>query len=72
MAESVERLVNVVGVDAAQALRMAVTIPARVMGLPLLAQVAGRDVADLLVLDADAKVIGTLDATLAKAEPVQG
>ena len=72
MAESVERLVNVVDVDAAQALRIAVTIPARVMGLPLLAQVAGRDVADLLVLDADAKVTGTLAATLAKAEPVQG
>jgi N-acetylglucosamine-6-phosphate deacetylase len=59
MAESVARLVNVVGVEAASALRMAVTVPARVIGRPDLAQIAGRDAADLLVLDAGLAVVGT-------------
>ncbi len=59
MAQSVARLVNVVGVDLVTALRMAVTVPARVIGRPDLAQIIGRDVADLLVLDAGLAVVGT-------------
>jgi N-acetylglucosamine-6-phosphate deacetylase len=59
MAESVARLVNVVGVEVAAALRMAVTVPARVIGRPDMAQIAGRDAADLLVLDSGLAVVGT-------------
>lgn len=59
MAQSVGRLVNLVGVDAAQALRMAITVPAWVIGRPDLAQITGRDAADLLVLDAGFGVVGT-------------
>lgn len=59
MAQSVARLVNVVGVDLTTALRMAVTVPARVIGRPDLAQIIGRDAADLLVLDAELVVVGT-------------
>lgn len=59
MAQSVARLVTAVGVDLATALRMAVTVPARVIGRPDLAQIVGRDVADLLVLDAGLGVVGT-------------
>ncbi len=64
MAQSVERLVKVVGVTPAQALRMAVTIPARVMNLPHLAQVEGRDAADLLVLDDQAHMLSFLTDAL--------
>lgn len=59
MAESVARLVQVVGVDLAAALRMAVTVPARVIGRADLAQITGRAAADLLLLDADLRVVGT-------------
>ncbi len=52
MAESLQRLVNVVGVPAEAALRMAVTVPARVIGRPDLARLEGRALADLLLLDA--------------------
>ena len=60
MAESVARLVNSAGVDKAAALRMAFTVPARVIGRPDLARVAGRDAEDLLVLDATLAVLGTV------------
>ena len=59
MAQSVARLVNVLGVAQATALRMAVTVPAGLLGRPDLAQIIGRDVADLLVLDASLDVTGT-------------
>jgi N-acetylglucosamine-6-phosphate deacetylase len=59
MAGSLARLVNVVGVEVAAGLRMAVSVPARVIGRPDLAQIAGRDAADLLVLDAGLAVVGT-------------
>lgn len=51
MAESVARLVGVVGSAPELALRMAVTVPARVIGRPGLGQLAGRQVGDLLWLD---------------------
>lgn len=60
MAQSVARLIGVVGVAPQVALRMAVTVPARLMGLPGLAQVIGRQAADLLLLDGDWRVTGTL------------
>lgn len=59
MAQSVARLVNVVGVDLTVALRMAVTVPAQVIGRPDLAQIIGRDTADLLVLDESLALVGT-------------
>jgi N-acetylglucosamine-6-phosphate deacetylase len=58
IAQSVARLVNVVGIDLASALRMAVTVPAQLIGRPDLARIVGRDVADLLVLDAGLAVVG--------------
>lgn len=63
MAQSVARLVNVLGVDVTTALRMAVTVPARVIGRPDLAQIMGRDVADLVVLDAGLAVVGAVTLT---------
>jgi N-acetylglucosamine-6-phosphate deacetylase len=62
MAESLARLISVVGVAPDAALRMAVTIPARVIGMPHLAGVAGRRLEDLLVLDADWRVTSTCAA----------
>ena len=51
MAESVARLINVIGLDPASALRMATTIPAKVIGLPT--GLIGQRVEDLLLLDAN-------------------
>jgi N-acetylglucosamine-6-phosphate deacetylase len=59
MAESVARLISHVGIAPEAALRMAVTVPARVIDAPHLATVTGRSVADLLVLDARWQVRGT-------------
>ncbi|MCC7321353.1 MAG: N-acetylglucosamine-6-phosphate deacetylase [Rubellimicrobium sp.] len=60
MAESVARLIGTVGVAPRTALRMAVTIPARVMALPGLAALVGRRVEDVLHLAPDWTVAGTL------------
>ena len=59
MAESVVRLITHVGIAPDAALRMAVTIPARVIGANHLAHPVGRRVEDLLVLAADWTVLGT-------------
>ena len=53
MAESVQRLVTVVGVAAQAALRMAVTVPAEVIGRPDLARLEGRALTDVVLLNAD-------------------
>jgi hypothetical protein len=42
---------------------MAVTIPARVMGLPALARLQGRTASDVLHLSPDWQLAGTLDQT---------
>jgi len=60
MAQSVARLINVVGIAPDAALRMAVTVPARVIGAPHLARPLGRAVADMLVLGPEWQVLGTL------------
>lgn len=52
LADSLRRLIAVVGVPAEAALRMAVTVPATVIGRPDLARLEGRALADLLLLDA--------------------
>ena len=60
MAESVARLVAKVGVAPEAALRMAVTVPARLIGLDALARLEGREVDDVLVLDEGLRPCGTL------------
>jgi N-acetylglucosamine-6-phosphate deacetylase len=65
-AEGVARLVHEIDVSLAQALRMAITVPALVMGQANLAQLIGRLVRDILVLSDDLKVDGTLGQTLSQ------
>ena len=65
-AEGVARLVHEIDVSLAQALRMAITVPALVMGQANLAQLNGRLVRDVLVLSDDLKVDGTLGQTLSQ------
>ena len=65
-AEGVARLVHEIDVPLAQALRMAITVPALVVGQANLAQVIGRLVRDVLVLSDDLKVDGTLGQTLSQ------
>ncbi|PYE84811.1 N-acetylglucosamine-6-phosphate deacetylase [Pseudoroseicyclus aestuarii] len=64
MADSVARLVRVLGLSPEEALRMAVTVPAEAMGLPDLARIEGRAARDVLVLDGDMQVTATLDGPL--------
>lgn len=61
-AEGLHRLVNRIGIDPAAALRMAITIPAGVMGLERLADVKGRPAADLVRLRDDLSFAGFLDS----------
>ena len=65
-AEGVARLVHEIDVSLAQALRMAITVPALVVGQANLAQVIGRLVRDVLLLSDDLKVDGTLGQTLSQ------
>ena len=65
-AEGVARLVHEIDVSLAQALRMAITVPALVMGQANLAQLIGRLVRDVLVLSDDLKADGTLEQTLSQ------
>lgn len=60
MAESVARLIGKVGVTPETALRMAITVPARVMDAPELARLKGRAARDVLTLGPDWQVTGTL------------
>lgn len=69
MAQSVARLIRVVGIAPDVALRMAVTVPATVIGAGGLAGVIGRAPADLIVLDADWTVTGSCEAALAACQP---
>ena len=59
MAESVARLIKTVGVAPDAALRMAVTVPAKVIGANHLTSVEGRDISDLLILNENWQVTGT-------------
>lgn len=53
MAESVARLITVLGIAPEEALRMAVTVPAEVIARPDLAMIEGRGLDDLLLLGTD-------------------
>jgi len=72
MAESVARLVTRVGTDPETALRMAVTVPAQLIGRPDLATIEGRDAADLLLLDDGYALAGTLAEGLRDPRPARG
>ncbi len=61
MAQSVVRLVGQVGISPEQALRMAVTVPAAVIGRYDLATLVGRQTSDLIVLDDDLAFSGWLN-----------
>lgn len=61
MAAGVARLVHQIGLPLQSALRMAVTVPAQLLGFPLLAQITGRQTTDLMVLDAGLHLCGTVD-----------
>jgi N-acetylglucosamine-6-phosphate deacetylase len=59
-AEGVARLVKQIGAPLGQALRMAITVPARVVGQTHLTQIEGRLLRDLVVLTDELKVSDTL------------
>lgn len=65
MAESLRRLMTTVGTAPETALDMAVSAPARLLNRPDLATPEQRETADLLLLDADWRVTGTLADALA-------
>lgn len=65
MAQGLRRLITHVGISPATALDMAVSAPARVLGRPDLATPRNRDLADLLLLDSDWQVCGSLTELLA-------
>ncbi|WP_333817447.1 N-acetylglucosamine-6-phosphate deacetylase [Tabrizicola sp.] len=68
MAESLRRLITVVGTSPEVALDMAVAAPARLLNRPGLASPVERDLADLLLLAPDWTVTGTV-ADLLEARP---
>ncbi|MBO9399374.1 N-acetylglucosamine-6-phosphate deacetylase [Shimia sp. R9_3] len=63
-AEGVQRLISKIGLTPEAALRMAITTPAACMGLEALASPLNRPVEDLILLDQDHAVTGTLAAVL--------
>jgi N-acetylglucosamine-6-phosphate deacetylase len=65
MADSVARAVRVLGLSPETALKMAVTVPAQVIGQPALARLEGRAASDLLVLNADWDVTADVASALA-------
>lgn len=58
-AQGVARLVQHVGLSLEQALRMAITVPAQMMGVTGLAKVMGRRADDLVILDPDLQLVGS-------------
>lgn len=66
IAESLRRLIATVGTGPETALDMATAAPARLIGRPDLGGPEGRDLADLLCLDAGWRVTGTLAEALGR------
>ena len=64
MAQSVARAISVLGLSPEAVLKMAVTVPAMVIGHPALARMEGRPVGDLLVLNAAWDVLGDVASVL--------
>ncbi|PSL19765.1 N-acetylglucosamine-6-phosphate deacetylase [Shimia abyssi] len=69
-ARGVQRLVADIGLSLEQALQMAVSTPARVMGQPGLARLEARALEDVLVLSEQLELVGTL-AQMTQVAPVQ-
>lgn len=65
MADGVQRLVAKVGLTPQDALSMAITVPARLIGRDDLAQLRGRRISDLLCLNGDLAIRSTLAEALA-------
>ncbi len=61
IAEAVVRLVRQIGLDRRSALRMAITVPAELMGFDALSKVEGRPLSDLMCLEEDMSFRGWLD-----------
>jgi N-acetylglucosamine-6-phosphate deacetylase len=59
-AMGVARLVNVLGLDPDEALKMALTVPARLIGRADLTEIEGRALGELIVLDAEMHHAGSL------------
>jgi N-acetylglucosamine-6-phosphate deacetylase len=68
MAQGLQRLIAVVGVSPDIALDMAVAAPARLIGRPELASLKNRDPSDILCLDANWSLTGTVAEAL-QAQP---
>ena len=64
MADSVARAIRVLGLSPETVLKMAVTVPAQVIGQPALARLEGRAARDLLVLGADWAVTADVASAL--------
>ncbi len=64
MADSVARAIRVLGLSPETVLKMAVTVPAQVIGQPTLARLEGRAARDLLVLGADWAVTADVASAL--------
>ena len=69
MAESVARLITVLGLPPQEALRMAVTVPAGLIDRSALARIKDRPARDLLVLGPDWMPQGTLADNLSESGP---
>ncbi len=66
MCQGLARLVHHAGQPLQTALRMAITVPAALVGRPDLAQITGRATTDLMILDADLAMTGTLQNAIDK------
>ena len=62
MAWALARAVDAVGIDRQEALRMAITVPARVVGRPELARLQGRTLRDLVHLSPDLRTVAAVPA----------
>ena len=65
MADSAARLVSALSLPVETALRMGITIPARVIGAPDLARIKGRPLDEIVLLDREARFTGLLADHLA-------
>lgn len=61
MAKALYRLVNVVGIDHSEALRAAIAVPSKLMGLNARSKIEGMPLGDLICLDENLKYLGFLE-----------
>jgi N-acetylglucosamine-6-phosphate deacetylase len=64
MAQGVQRLISMVGINADTALQMAISVPADLIKQSALADITGRATDDLLLLDANYRVAGTVSGQI--------